>query len=319
MVVEMRIVTLHLLLLGLFYQSSVSHALPTHSLPPNPAYVLLQQPDADSVFLTVTVTNKRGEYIRGLSRNDFTIYEGRSPLEISSFSFGDEPMSVGVVYDASMSMRQAKRTANPKVVREAVDRFVRSSNSSNSYFLISFSDQPQLLVDWTRDREALLRPLEAITAKGLTALYDACYMALDKLRGGEHRKRVILLISDGQDNSSRRNYRELRHFLMSSDVLLYAIPVTDGSEQDLLFEGGRAVLEELSSVTGGGTVNPRSDSELVAAVEQIAFELSRQYRIGFKPGNQLKDDKWRELKIKVTTPADAPRELRDLTVRSRRG
>ena len=315
----MRKLIVQLLMLSMTVQSS-SSPLPSEYLSkPYLGSILTQQRNPDSVTITVTVTNKQGDYVKGLNRSDFTIFEGKSPLEIASLDYGDEPASVGIVYDRSQSMRDAERFSRPKVVREALDHFIQTSNRSSSYFLVTFSDHPQLMVDWTRERETLFRGVEAAPATGNSAFYDACQMALEKLRTGEYRKRVMLLISDGLDTRSRVSYRDLRQLVITSDVLLYAIPANGASEQGTVAWEGRIILDELASITGGGAVYPSSHSEFVAAIQQIAFELSRQYRITFKPDDSSKGGKWRELKIKVTTPLDAPGELQGLKVRSRRG
>jgi Ca-activated chloride channel homolog len=320
----MRTLNLYLFLVSFVAHSGVAPAGASGQLPKELAPVLLQQSGSDSVTLTITVTNKQGTYVRGLSREDFTVFDGKTPLEITSFSFGEEPMSIGIVYDKSQVEGKYSRrgVAASRTLRQALERFVKLSNSSNDYFLIQVAKQPQVLADWTRDHERLLRPLDDVKPETETALYDACIMAVEKLRNGENRKRVLLLISDGSDNSSRQSYRELRHLLMNTDTLVYAIATHDEyeiKEADALGIGLSLTLDDLSSVTGGGRVYPKNSSELIAAAELLARELRQQYKITFKVAPSKGDDKWRELKVKVTPSSSAPREFRNLIVRSGKG
>jgi VWFA-related protein len=320
----MRTLILYLLLVSFVVHLGVAPAGANGQIPKELASVFLQQSGSDSVTLTITVTNKQGTYVGGLSREDFTVFEGKTPLEITSFSFGEEPMSIGIVYDKSRvegRLSNSRRgVAASKTLRPALERFVKLNNSSNDYFLIHVTKQPQVLVNWTRDHDRLLRPLDDVTPETETALYDACIMAVEKLRNGGHRKRVLLLISDGSDNSSRQGYRELRRLLMNADTLVYAIATHDEheiKEAEGIGIGASVTLNDLSSVTGGGPFYPKNSSELIAAAEQLASELRQQYKITCKLAPSKGGNKWRELKVNVTPPSSAPRELRNLIVRSR--
>ncbi len=321
---RMRTPILYLFLLCFAAQSGVATLCASVQLPKTSAAILVQQSGDDSITLTVTVTNKQGALIGGLSRSDFSVFEGKTPLDITSFSFGDEPMSIGIVYDKSQVEGEYSRrgVATSKTLRQALERFVKLSNSSNTYFLIHVPKEPQVLVDWTRDHDALLRPLDNLKTEREAALYDACFMAVEKLHKGEHSKRVLLVISDGSDSRSRRSYQELRRLLMNADTLVYGIATHDEHairQADALGIGASAILDELSSVTGGGTFYPKNNLDLVAAAELLAGELRQQYRITCKPASSKADKKLRALKVKVTSPSSAPRELRNLLVRSRRG
>ena len=175
-----------------------------NQLPAETLLAATPQSGGDEVALTVTVTNKQG-YVTGLSRADFSIFAGKTPLEITSFSFGEEPMSIGIVYDKSRSSNDQYNygVAVSKTFRNALGRFLQLSNASNDYFLIRVAQKPQSLVDWNRDHHALLSALENLESESYSALYDAYFMALEKLATGKYQKRVLLLISDGSDNRSR--------------------------------------------------------------------------------------------------------------------
>jgi len=319
----MLTVILYLFSVCFVAQSGVGTVRSSAQLPKNVAAIHLQQSGDDSITLTVTVTNKQGAFINELSRSDFSVFEGKTPLDITSFSFGEEPMSIGIVYDKSEIEGPYSRrgVATSKSLPQALERFVKLSNSSNNYFLIHVAKQPQVLVDWTRDLNKLLRPLDDVQPEIETALSDACLMAAEKLRHGEHRKRVLLLISDGSDNSSRQD-ASLRRALMNADILVYAIGTHDehmSMQAEAIGISPSAFLTFLSTDTGGGAIYPKNKSQLIATAELLASELRHQYRITCKPTSSRGDKKFRELKVKVTPPSSAPRELRNLIVRARRG
>ncbi|MDQ3252424.1 MAG: VWA domain-containing protein, partial [Acidobacteriota bacterium] len=152
--------------------------------------------------MTVTVTDMYGRFVTGLKKDGFTITDEKIPQEISFFSDEDAPVSLGVVFDVSGSMSGDKI----KRAREALRKFVETSHNSDEYFLIGFNHRPQLLLDRTRDSNALLDKLTLVQTKGQTALYDACYLGVEKVTRGTHQKRALLVISDGQDNSSRYSF-----------------------------------------------------------------------------------------------------------------
>lgn len=265
----------------------------------------------DLVTLTVTVTDTYGRFVTGLGKNAFQIVDDKSPQEITFFSDEDAPVSLGVVFDVSGSMSGDKISK----AREALSKFIDTSHSRDEYFLIGFNNRAQLLLDRTRDSDSLLEKLTFIQTKGQTALYDATYLGVERVSRGAHPKRAILLISDGQDNSSRYTFTELRRLLKESDVIIYAIGIVDGHDDSQLGYGGRAILEELAGVSGGKAFFPSTSAEMNDTFERIALELRTQYSIGFRPTNFANDGRWHKLKIKVQPPRGFPR----LFVRGREG
>ena len=271
-----------------------------------------------SVTLTVTVTADRGLYVDGLEKSHFTVLDNKTPLEITHFSAEDEPVSVGIILDASQSM--AGR-GNMRRLRDEVAEFIRRGNAENEYFLLAFNERPQLLVDWTRGGQAILDQIESIKPKRDTAFYDACYLGIEKVTHGKHRKRALLIIGDGEDNNSRYGLSELKKLLRESDVLLYSVVLsgTNDPESTLGLEGF-SILGELSEVSGGLAYHPNSNAELTELFERIAHELRHQYRLGFKPADGARDGKWHQLKVKVTMPRDEKRpKLSGLAARAREG
>ena len=268
--------------------------------------------NTDVVTLTVTVTDQYGRYVSGLNQNAFKVFDDKAEQEITYFSDDDSPVSVGIVFDVSGSMSGEKVGR----ARQALSRFIETSHNSDEYFLIGFNDRAQLLLDKTRDGDAVLNKLTFITTRGQTALYDACYLGVEKVQRGAHPKRAIILISDGQDNDSRYTFGEVRRLLKESDVVLYGIGILGGSDPGSpLGMEGQSILDELSSVSGGKAFFPNSSAEMDEIFERIALELRHQYSIGYKPKNFANDGKWHKLKVKVTPPRGLPR----LFVRSRDG
>lgn len=268
--------------------------------------------NTDLITLTVTVTDTYGRYVSGLTKNAFTLLDQKTPQEITFFSDDDSPVSVGVIFDVSGSMSGDK----VKKAREALSKFIQTSHNSDEYFLIGFNSRAQLLLDKTRDGNAVLDKLMFVETKNNTALYDACYLGVEKVQRGAHPKRALLLISDGQDNNSRYTFNELRRLLKESDVVLYGVGILSGADAgSSLGMEGQGILDELANVSGGKAFFPRSAVEMDDIFEQIALELRHQYSIGYKPNNFVNDGKWHKIKVKVTPPRGLPK----LFVRSKEG
>lgn len=283
---------------------------PTPELPDDPNGPVKIK--TDLVTLTLTVTDLYGRYVSGLNKNAFAVTDNNVDQDIAFFSDSDAPISVGILFDVSGSM------GGEKIVkaRKALARFIATSHPSDEYFLIAFNDRAQLLMDRTRDGDAVLAKLSLVQPKSNTALYDAVYLGVERVTRGSHNKRAMLIISDGQDNSSRYNFGEVRRLLKESDVVTYAVGITDkGDASSALGMQGQAFLDEISSVTGGKSFYPQTDVEMDEIFERIALELRHQYSIGYIPKDFQPDGKWRKIKVKVKPPRGLPR----LTVRGREG
>jgi Ca-activated chloride channel family protein len=294
-----------------------------------PAFIIAQEPTptvtpedvapdrpvkvkTDLVSLTLTVTDLYGRYVSGLTKKAFTVFDNNEEQEITFFSDSDAPVSLGVIFDVSGSMSGDKIAK----ARKALEKFIATSHPSDEYFLIAFNSRAQLLLDRTRDGDAVLRKLTLVQPKQNTALYDAVYLGVDKVTRGSHQKRALLIISDGQDNASRYNFGEVRRLMKESDVVTYAVGILGGSDaSSQLGMQGQAFLDELTSVSGGKSFYPQSDVEMDEIFERIALELRHQYTVGYTPKDFQPDGKWRRVKVKVKPPRGLPR----LTVRSREG
>ncbi len=266
----------------------------------------------DLVTLTLTVTDLYGRYVSGLNKNAFTIIDNNQEQDVTFFSDSDAPISVGILFDVSGSMGGEKISK----ARKALARFIATSHPSDEYFLIAFNSKAQLLLDRTRDGDAVLDKLTLVQPKNNTALYDAVYLGIEKVTKGSHNKRALLIISDGQDNSSRYNFGEVRRLIKESDVVSYAVGIMNGNDSSSA-NGmqGQAFLDEICSVTGGKAFYPQTDVEMDEIFERIALELRHQYSVGYIPKDFQPDGKWRKVKVKVKPPRGLPR----LTVRGRDG
>lgn len=280
---------------------------PTPDDPDSPVRV-----KTDLVTVTATVTDYFGRYVSGLTKNAFTIIDNNQEQEITFFSDSDAPVSVGIIFDISGSMSGAKIMK----ARKALSRFILTSHPMDEYFLIAFNSRAQLLVDRTRDADAILQKLTLVQPRANTALYDAVYLGVERVTRGSHQKKALLIISDGQDNASRYSFTEVRRLMKEADVVTYAIEILDKADlSSPLGAQGQAFLSEIANVTGGKSFQPQSDVEMDEVFERIGIELRHQYSLGYTPKDFVPDGRWRKLKVKVKPP----RGLTRLTVRSRDG
>ena len=258
--------------------------------------------NTDLVSFNVTVTDIYGRFVSGLGKNAFSVFDEKSQQDITFFSDEDAPVSVGILFDVSGSMSGDK----VRRARDALAHFIQTSHDRDEYFLIGFNSRAQLLMDRTRDGNAVLDKLTFVQTKNNTALYDACYLGVERVQRGTHPKRALLLISDGQDNNSRYTFSELRRVLKESDVVLYAIGILGGSDVgSSLGMEGQGIMDELAGVSGGKAFYPRSGAEMDDIFEQIALELRHQYSIGYRMPDF--DGKWHKIKVKISPPRGLPR------------
>src|SRR5712691_5004896 len=267
--------------------------------------------NTDLVTVSVSVTNTDGHAVLGLDKSAFAVFDNKSPQKISFFSDDDAPASIAVVFDTSGSMSAGKIAR----AKEALADFIQTGHDRDEYFLIDFDSQARLLLDRTRDGDALLRKLTYAEPHGNTALYDAVYLGIERLMRGAYQKRAIILISDGEDNDSRYSFDELRRSLRESDVTIYAIGVSTNFLPRKGGLNGRETLEELASVSGGKAFFPSGASQMVEAFDRVGLELRHLYSIGYRPSSLARNGEWHHLKVKVAPTIGSPR----LFVRSREG
>ena len=179
------------------------------------------------VHVTATVTDPSGHFVSGLGRDDFTVAEDGVLQEVTSFSRDRVPVSLGIILDASGSMSRDKLTA----ARAAIDRLIVDLlGPEDELFFLEFADTAQLTQEWTRDRRAISEAVGAVRSVGGTAMYDAVAAALPVAGRGVHRKKALLLISDGNDTDSHLDVEELVRRIRASDVLVYALGIDADDE-----------------------------------------------------------------------------------------
>lgn len=262
------------------------------------------------VLVPTVVTDSNDRIVSGLARAHFEVYDEKVKQEIALFSEEDSPLDVGIVFDLSGSMKGKINKA-----REALKAFLDEGNADDLYFLIGFNDRTRLLQDSTPSAEEILSKLTLVEPSGRTAVYDAVYLALEKIRRGNRNRRALLLISDGQDNASRYTYSELKSVVKESEAQIYALGIFGWGESHAERETGRSILEEITSLTGGRAFFPLNSVELQDVLTRIGIELRHQYILGFYPSDRAARGQWRQLKVKVNPPRGLPK----LTVRAREG
>ena len=251
--------------------------------------------DVDIVLIPVTVTNDRGQYIAGLEKQHFQVFEDKVQQEITYFSTEDAPMSLGIVLDSSGSMSSISEAA-----RRNGGACMNMGTEEDEYFLIVFSDKLKVNTDFTTDLRKLRMQLTSVNSKGSTALYDAIYAGLAKVRDGVNPRKALVVVSDGYDNHSRYSGKNVRDALKETDVQLYLI----GNEGD----GG---LTALAESTGGRSLSPRSRTfELGSICNEVVRNLKNQYLIGYHSTNALKDGKLRNVRVKLDPPSNLKLNVR---------
>jgi len=267
--------------------------------------------DVDLVLVNATVTDSLNRYVSGLGQEHFQIWEDKLEQKIEYFSSEDNPVSLGVIFDVSGSMKDKISTA-----RDAAVTFLKTGNPEDEYFLVEFANRPEVAADFTTDVSKLQQKLIFTPAKGMTAMYDSVYLGLEKLREGSNPKKALLLITDGEDNRSRYTFQNVKEFVKEQDVQIYAIGIVDEWNSQLgAGHTGRAMIEELADLTGGRAFFPDNVYELEDICTKIAVELKNQYVIGYHSTNAAKDGKWRKVRMKV----NPPKGIAHLNVRNKSG
>jgi VWFA-related protein len=262
--------------------------------------------DVQLVQLPVSVVDKEGRLVDGLARDRFQVFEDGVQQQISLFKHEDIPLSVGLVIDNSGSMRNKRERVN-----SAALTFVRESNPDDETFIVTFDNDAYLEQDFTGSIDDLITALAHLETRGETALYDAVNLSVDHLRGGKRDKKAILLVSDGEDNSSKYSMGKVVEALRQSRVTLYAIGLLQENDQygGLLktpsSKKAKEALKQFAETTGGQAYFPKSVDEVADLCKHIAHDLRSHYTIGYTPSNKKLDGSWRSVKVKVNPPANS--------------
>jgi len=255
----------------------------------------------DLVLVPVTVTDPMNRLVTGLDKENFEVFEGKDRQDVRHFSAEDAPISLGVIFDMSGSMASKIERA-----REAVVDFFKTANPQDEFFLITFSDKPQETSDFTQSIDDLQGKLVFTVPKGRTALLDAIYLGISKMRQAKYPKKSLLIISDGGDNHSRYTEGEIKSLVKEADTMVYSIGIYDhyfASEEERL---GPQLLSDVSELSGGRAFTIDNPNDLADVATKIGIELRNQYVLGYRPKNPGHDGKWHKIKVKLLPPKGLP-------------
>ena len=263
------------------------------------ASALRQSPlkiDVDLVLVNAAVIDQEGRPVTGLEKTRFQVWEDKVQQEIRYFSTEEGPMSLGIIFDISRSMADKL-----SVSRDAVTTFLKTGTPADEYALIEFNDRPFVVQDFTSDITDFQNRIALASSSGSTALYDAVYLGIEKLRHAHNRRKALLLVTDGEDNHSHYTFADVKQLAKESDVQLFAIgiaglPITTATKGN---KSGRAVLQELVELTGGEVFFTTDVRKLDDICSKISDSLRNEYLLGYASTNTTKDGKWRRLHLKV--------------------
>lgn len=265
---------------------------------------------SDLVVLHVNVFDGRSDAVPDLPRSAFHILEDNRRQDITFFSGADVPVAVGLILDNSGSM-----IARHHMVLAGGTAFVRSRHPEDELFTIHFNEYVQYglppTVPFTSSESLLRAALGKYQPAGKTALHDAVISALEHLERANHQKRVLVVLSDGEDNASRYSKDDMIERARDSDAIIYTV---SNANRRIGMAGDAGVLRKLADVTGGVAYFPGSDEKVVESFDEIAGNIRRGYTIGYVPGNPALDGTFRRVKVMVLVPGRT-----GLTVRTRDG
>jgi len=255
--------------------------------------VFVFRKDVDEVMLHATVVDDKQRIITNLDRNAFTVFEDGKPQSIISFHHVDIPVAMGIVIDNSGSMREKRAKVN-----QAALNLVRSSNPNDEVFSVNFNDEQYLDQDFTHDLRKLKEALEKIDARGGTALYDAVVASADHLKQNARlEKKVIFLVTDGEDNASSETLEQaVKQLSLEGGPSVYTIGILGDEDHP---KRARKALQIIADRTGGIAFFPKTLDEVDSISRTIANDIRNQYAIGYKPSSPKKVGEFRQIKVEA--------------------
>lgn len=261
---------------------------------------------SDLVLIPVTVTDRSGKVVSGLEKEHFTLFEDSAQQEITHFAAEDAPASIGIVFDASDSM-----TPRFGKAREAVNALLGSANPNDEGFLVRFSSEARVVVPMTNRLEEIRNEVDNLQMHGSTALLDAVRLAMAEMSRAHYTRKAILIISDGEDNSSRWTMSELRAAVREQDILIYAIRIFDSDSASPVWPPqrltGAALLNEIATQSGGRLFEVNKLKQLPDVANKIGGWLRNQYVLGYVPSHTMGDGSYRRVQLKIERPKGFPR------------
>jgi len=253
--------------------------------------------DSRLVQLHVTVTDPEGHLITNLPQSAFHVYENDAQQQISVFRQEDAPISLGVIIDNSASMREKRDRVNAA----ALD-LVRASNPQDEVFIMSFSDAPAIVQDFTRNRESMESALAKAEPSGATAMRDAVLMAIEHVRRlGQEDKKSVLVVTDGEDNASMTTLDRVVRAAQNYGILVYAVGLL-ADETERAAKRARSDLDAITLATGGEAFYPKNVAEVDEIAKHVAHDLRNQYTIAYTPSDDRQDGSYRAIRVDVSVP-----------------
>lgn len=260
--------------------------------------------DVPLVLIPVHVTTPLGAAVNNLSIQNFRLFEDEVEQKITQFTSEDAPLSVGLLFDASGSMRNKIQKSS-----EAAAAFFRAANPEDEFFLIEFNERPKLVVPFTRDSAVIYQRIVRTRPLGRTSLLDAVHLALVHMKSARNPRKAIVILSDGGDNRSRYTESEIKAAMREADVQVYAMGVFEPDETRKRTpeeQNGPRLLDDLAEQTGGRHYPVRRLNDLPEVCARIGRELRNQYVLGYTPANPSADGKYRSVKVTVDPPENMP-------------
>ena len=264
------------------------------------------------MLVPAQVTNVLGAPVTDLRKEDFKVFEDGVEQPITNFSREDAPLSIGLLFDISGSMRNKIRKAT-----EAAAAFFKTSNPQDEFFLIEFSDRPKLKVPFTSDADEVYDQIAHTKPFGRTSLLDAIHLGITTMKHARNLRKALVIVSDGGDNRSRHTEREIKNAMLESDLQVYAMGIfdPDDAKHSTEEQNGPKLLTDLADESGGQEYPVISLNDLPTISARIGNQLRNQYLLGYTPLNAERDGKFRIIQVRVNRQAEIP----DLHVYYRHG
>src|SRR4051812_25039470 len=257
--------------------------------------------DVNMALVPVTVLDPMGHNVLGLDRENFRVFDGTEQRPIVTFGQSDAPISVGLIFDCSRSMREKF-----KVARQAPAQLFEQLNPDDESFLVTVADKPQLRQNFTSAFADIQNALLFTNPNGTTSLLDGVYMGLQQLKHGHNPRKALVVVSDGGDNNSRYTLRELAAIAAEADVQIFSICLFD-KPQTVEEVDGPALLSKLTQASGGINHLIADVREMKTAFSRIGVTLHNQYVLGYYPPEDAPCGKYRKITVKVLLPAGLPK------------
>lgn len=260
--------------------------------------------DSSLVIIPTHVTTPSGTSVTSLRKDNFRLIEDNVEQKIAHFSQDDAPVSIGLLFDASGSMRHRMQKAS-----EAALSFFKTSNPADEFFLIEFNDRARLTVPFTPDSGQLYQRIVRTRSFGRTCLFDAIHLALAQMKHASNARKALVILSDGGDNWSRHNVSQIRGALLESGVQLYAIGIFDPNEAARPTreeKDGPELLSELADQSGGRHYPVANLNDLPDITSRLGINLRNEYLLGYYSNKSSRDGKYHKIQVTLAVSDNTP-------------